>query len=236
MTVPAPARSRTKPGSRGAPSRASNSLPSFASLTGVDRGVVEALAYADVFDWPLRAAEIHRYLPVEATPGEVESALGSGAPSSHLIERTGDLAMLRGRDELAGVRQQAGIAFRGPVAASDLLGSVVGRLPFVRMVAVTGSLAVDAADDVADVDFMVVTEDGRVWLTRALAMGIVRAATIGGLRLCPNYLLADIGPRIDDRTLFTAHELAQMVPIVPSPTYDELLRQNAWYRDFLPER
>jgi hypothetical protein len=65
-------------------------------------------------------------------------------------------------------------------------------------------------------------------------MGVVRGAAVRRTRLCPNYLLAESGLRLDDRSIFTAHELAQMVPVTPSRTYAALLAQNAWYRDFLP--
>jgi len=56
--------------SRGAALRYEAADPA-ASDAEVARGVVEALAYADVFDWPLTAPEIHRYLPVAARPEDV---------------------------------------------------------------------------------------------------------------------------------------------------------------------
>ena len=234
MTIPVPARSPDQPGSRGAPSRAAGSLPSFACLGRIDRGVVEALAYADVFDWPLRAAEIHRYLPVEATLGEVESALESGAPSSHLMERTGDLAMLRDRHELAGVRQRRASHSAALWPRAISWARIVGRLPFVRMVAVTGSLAVGAARERDDIDLFVVTADGRLWLTRAMTMAVVRGARLRGLRLCPNYLIAASAIDLRDRSLYAARELVQMVPVTGGEAYAELMAGNAWYRDYLP--
>lgn len=212
----------------------SREAPRLPGLSAMESAVVEAVAYADVFDWPLTPAEIHRYLPVPGTALEVDQALILSPVVSEILSFRRGVVTLRDRENLAAVRERAEAVSRQLWPRAARFGRVLAALPFVRMVAVTGSLAVDAAGDVADVDFMVVTEDGRVWLTRAMAMGIVRAATIGGLRLCPNYLLAESALRIDDRTLFTAHELAQMVPVVPSATYDELLRQNAWYRDFLP--
>ena len=245
MTVVAgrrPRRARPVPGLPDAASRAPDAVPGRADpgradparLGSLERGVVEALAYADVFDWPLTAAEIHRYLPVAATLGEVVAAVEPGAPVSSLVERAGDLAMLRGRAELAGIRRQRTRHSRVLWPRAIAWARMVGRLPFVRMVAVTGSLAVGSARDKDDVDLFVITADGRLWLTRAMTMLIVRAARLRGLRLCPNYLLAVSALRLSDRTLFTARELVQMVPVTGGEVYAELLAGNAWYREFLP--
>jgi hypothetical protein len=205
-----------------------------ARLGSVGQGVIEALAYADVFDWPLTTAEIHRYLPVAATLEEVAAAMEPGAPASCLVERAGDLAMLRGRAELAGLRRQQTRHSAALWPRAVAWARIVGRLPFVRMVAVTGSLAVGAARDNDDVDLFVVTADGRLWLTRAMTMLVVRASRLRGLRLCPNYLLAASALRLSDRTLFTARELVQMVPVTGGAVYTELMARNAWYRGFLP--
>jgi hypothetical protein len=101
-------------------------------------------------------------------------------------------------------------------------------------VAVTGSLAVGGAEAGADVDLLVVTSPGRLWLTRAAVIGVVRAARARGLQLCPNYFLAESVLELAERDPFTAHELAQMAPIAGDASYGVLLARNAWYRGFLP--
>jgi glycosyltransferase involved in cell wall biosynthesis len=199
----------------------------------IERGIVAALAYADVFDWPLTADEIRRYLPVTATRTQVEAAL-LAAETDRLIERHGDLVMLDGRGSLAAVRNERSARSASLWPTALAWARRVGRLPFVRMVAVTGSLAVDSARDRDDVDLLVVTAEGRLWLTRAMAMALVRLARLGGLRLCPNYLLAESALGLQDRSLFTARELVQMVPVTGGDAYADLMARNDWYREFLP--
>jgi hypothetical protein len=112
-------------------------------------------------------------------------------------------------------------------------GHLIGSLPFVRMVAVTGALAMDnIADD--DIDYMVVTEPGRLWLCRALVVGLVRTAALRGTQLCPNYFVSERALELSERNLFTAHEVVQMVPLTGLDTYHRFRTVNRWTETFLP--
>jgi len=205
--------------------------------TAVARGVVEALAYADVFDWPLTAAEIHRYLPVAARLDDVVAVLGSGR-LARAVQSDGQLYVLAGREHLADERQRRTAVSHRLWPLARRYGRALASLPWVRLVAVTGSLAVDAATDDADIDLFIVAEDGRLWLARALTIGVakvaIRVKSSRGVRLCPNYLLTASALDLPERDLYTARELAQLVPLFGPDTYRALLEGNGWYRQFLP--
>ena len=202
-------------------------------LAPLELAVVEALTYADLFDWPLTPAEIHRYLPVPARPDEVGVALASPRLRGRASIVDG-LAVLAGREQLAAERRRRSAISARLWPSAVRSARVVASLPFVRLVAISGSLAVGAAESGADVDLFVVTEAGRVWLTRGMTVGVVRLAALRGVRLCPNYLLAESALELPERDLFTAHELLQMVPVAGGATYRALLDRNAWSRAFLP--
>ena len=102
------------------------------------------------------------------------------------------------------------------------------------MVAVTGSLAVNNVDAAADIDFLIVTEIGRLWLCRAMIIMLVKLAAKRGVWLCPNYFLSTRALHFDDRNLFSAHEIVQMVPISGRRVFRQLLEENQWVTDFLP--
>ena len=74
---------------------------SATNLVALGRAALETLAYSDVFDYPLRVEEVHRYLSIPATLGELNDAL----------ERRRDLAasndgfyFLKGRAALVPLR------------------------------------------------------------------------------------------------------------------------------------
>jgi len=197
--------------------------------------VVAALAYSDVFDWPLSPAEILALLPIPATPSEVAEGIAS-AVAAGLITPVDGVFVLFGRTELAEGRRRREEVSVGLWPRAIRYGRFIAALPCVSMVAVSGSLAVNAAESDADIDFFVVTDNGRLWTTRAMIVGVVRAAahSRGSATLCPNYLVTSSNLAFPERDLFTARELVQLVPLYGGAVLDELLAHNRWFREVLP--
>lgn len=193
--------------------------------------IFHTLAYADVFDYPLRAPEVYRYLT--STKASIEEVARALADES-LFSQSGEFFTLRGRDEIVETRRRREqVAVRlWPKAAR--YGRILAKLPFVRMVAITGSLAMNNTDEGKDVDFMIVTAPNHLWTCRALALLIARVARLEGLSLCPNYLVTTNALELHERSLYVAHELAQMVPLSGREIYDEICRLNTWMYDYLP--
>jgi hypothetical protein len=195
--------------------------------------ILKAVAYGDIFDQPLTAEEIHRYLVgTVASPAVVGTALESLVPD-RLSRRDGHFTLV-GREELLDTRRaREGAAARlWPDALA--YGRLIARLPFVRMVAVSGALAMDNTEPGADIDYLIVTEPGRLWLCRAMVIAIVRLAALRSIELCPNFLVSERALLLDDQSLFTAHELAQMVPLAGLPTYWRMRGANRWADELLP--
>jgi len=203
-------------------------------LSQLDLAVLESVAYSDVFDFPVTAAEIHRSLAVETSQAAVEAILELNSPLAEHVTFKAPYYVLAGRDALIATRERRGRASKRLMRRAGFYGRLIGNLPFVRMVAVTGSLAVDNADDGDDIDYLIVTSPGRVWLARALTMTVVRLATLRGLTLCPNYLLAESALSLPERDAYTARELLQMRPVHGREVHARMLRANTWGRDLMP--
>ena len=199
----------------------------------VDEAVLRTVTYADVFDCAPSARDVHRYLVGVAAPAAATGAALARLVPDRLSERSG-LYTLRGREGLVATRRarEAAAARLWPQAVR--YGRVLAQLPFVRMVAVTGSLTRDNSDARSDIDYLLVTDPGRVWVARALTGAVRRVVRRRGIRLCINYILSVDALALADRNLFTAHELAQMVPVAGDDVYERLRAQNTWAREFLP--
>jgi hypothetical protein len=198
--------------------------------------ICATVLYADTFDFPLDRAEVHRDLiSVAATPDNTNQAIVALLANGRLALDEG-LLVLPGREGLAGLRRTRCARARAMWPSARRMGRLFAHVPYVRMVAVTGSLAADNPDDRADLDYMLITQPGRLWSVRAMAVTLVRLAHRAGIRVCPNYLLSTRALVLDHQDLFTAHELLQLVPLSGPMTYQALQWRNAWTARWLPNR
>jgi hypothetical protein len=201
----------------------------------VEHAILRTLAYSDVFSFPMSAAEIHFYLiGLNADRYQVEQALLEDlVPSGRVYAEGGNFCLPWRQDSIERRRRrEQAAATQWP--AAQRFGLLIGCLPFVRMVAVTGALAVNNVDPGDDIDYLIVTQPGRLWLCRAMIIGVVKLARGMRVRLCPNYLLSENALRFPDASLYPAHEVVQMVPIAGVPVYRRIRQINSWTADYLP--
>jgi hypothetical protein len=199
----------------------------------LERAVYESIAYSDVFDFPVTLAEIQRSLRIEATLEQVQAAL-SGEALRRLLFCEAPYYGLTGRQHTIEVRGRRRRHSQGLMREARRYGGLIARLPCVRMVAVTGSLAVENADAGEDIDYLIITAPGRVWTARTQTMIVVRLASLQGITLCPNYLLSEDALALSVHDLYTARELVQMRPLAGLGVHRRLIEANAWLQDFLP--
>ncbi|MFH1086171.1 MAG: hypothetical protein V1772_10465 [Chloroflexota bacterium] len=187
------------------------------------------LLYADVFGFPLTVVEIQRFLVGRAASvTAVERALREEAWLAERVVMQDGFVALAGREVSLRLRTERLGYSQGLQRQARRYGHVLAALPFVRAVLLTGSLAVENSRDARDdIDYLLITGPGRLWLVRLFAVALVRVARVLGADICPNYLLARDRLGLSERSLFTAHELAQMVPLHGAEVYAELIAANA---------
>lgn len=115
-------------------------------------------------------------------------------------------------------------------------------VPFIRTVAVTGSVAYGSADRWDDIDLFIVTKRNRLWLTALMTLLLVRLNKL--LRLRPSHLSPFCLSYVHDESGFAkesqmnrtnplfARELLKAKPIAGADEYRKLLENNDWVRSF----
>lgn len=204
------------------------------AFTAGQQSVVCTLLYYHIFDYPLTAAEILRFsnhpwdelADVERAARDLveRSLIGTDrgfffvGEDSHVEERVADQA--RARAALPQV---------------DRWSRFIARFPYVRGVAISGTLSKGVMKEGDDLDYLVFTEPDRVWLCRLLLMGFKKVFLLNSHhRFCINYLLAGDQLEIPDRDVFTATEIAWLLPTVNPSIYGRFLDANEWVRDYFP--
>jgi hypothetical protein len=197
----------------------------------LERAILETLAYSDVFEYPLCLDELHRYLPICAEIEQMPQVLDS---LDELIGKQGDFYFLTGREKIIETRKQREAYSQKLMKHALQYGRVLGSLPFIRMVALTGSLAVMNSSGDADFDYMLVAAPNRVWTARAFALLLNRFTRLFGHTLCPNLIISENALAWQVHDLYSARELCQMIPITGMDVYRKLMKANEWVKDFLP--
>lgn len=203
-------------------------------LPQIQRSILKALIYADLFNYPLSPDEILRYLTVPASREMVNRTLEQGVRDG-LVDRANGYVTLPGRVDLVPLRERRATVARTKWAAARRYSRSIARIPFVRMVAVTGTLAVANVEPEDDIDLFIVTAPDRLWLARACVILVVRAAAVAGHEVCPNYFVSERELVLSDHSFFGAREMSQMVPLYGAGVYHQLRQLNDWVADYLPQ-
>jgi predicted nucleotidyltransferase len=127
-------------------------------------------------------------------------------------------------------------------SAASFANLLTRLVPFIRTIAVTGSVAYGSADKWDDVDLFVITERNRLWLSTFLMLLQIRLYKILGLRaahllpFCLSYLHDEQGFSNESRRSRTnplfARELLKAKPIAGTEKYRRILEENKWVREF----
>jgi len=126
------------------------------------------------------------------------------------------------------------------------LGQKLECLPGIRLVAVTGSVASQNAHLNDDIDLLFVTAPHLLWILRPIILSIITIYFRRRLpnenhssaadAFCPNMWLDTTSLLISkkNRSLYTAHELLQIVPVLDKKdTYKKLIYTNKWSSHYL---
>jgi hypothetical protein len=208
--------------------------PPTAPRPSEERAFVQSVLYAALFDYPLTLAQLR-----EALIGEVadEAALLRWFANSAYLQRTVEHAdgyfFPRGRRDLLRTRVRREATSRALLRQWSGPLRLICGMPFVRMVALSGSLAHLNADADADLDLFVVTSPHRVWTATVATLA---AARLLGWRkrLCLNYVISERALWVAPADLFSANQIVHLRPIKGQATYLRFLEANRFVERFYP--
>lgn len=114
-------------------------------------------------------------------------------------------------------------------------------VPYLRMVAVSGSLALNNTQEESDIDVLVIVRAGRIWLARFFVtvflqlIGKRRHKKFTKDRICLNHYITNKSLEIKFRSLYNAQTYAHMIPVleVENGIYNKFQRANKWIKHYL---
>ncbi len=214
-------------------------------MTPLALAILRTLKYSDHFGFPLTLKEIHtRLIGISISQISLIRQIRLMLKKETIFQ-TGDYYHLPGRSSLVSRRLNRAQLSAPQYVRAKSLAPQLARIPGVYAIYLTGSLAMSNSSHDSDIDLMIITKNGQLWTTRLLLtvytsfLGLRRTphSKSHSGKLCLNLYLSPTSyllPR-DRRSLYTAYELIQAVPLYdPYNTHSALLFANSWISSYLP--
>lgn len=205
-----------------------------ASMTAEELAIARSVLYASLFDYPLTLAQLRQTLIESAqTPSEILSLYARSELLRATIEYRQGFFFPRDRRDLLAERRRREARSRIFLDRHHRLLSVVCALPFVEMVALSGSIAHLNLEGAGDLDLFIVTKGRHVW---SVTVAVVLIAKLLRRRqtTCANFVLADSALALDQQDLFTASQILHLKPLVGHDTYRRFVAANPFVSRFYP--
>ena len=156
--------------------------------------------------------------------------------SENWIYKFDEFYMLQENASLVSRRRSGNIKARQLLKTAEKIAGFLSLFPFVRGVAISGSLSKNFADESSDIDFFIITAKNRLWLARTF-MHIFKKFTFLFKKedwFCMNYYIDEAFPEIREKNIFTATEVATLLPLRGIEVFKQFFEKNKWSREFLP--
>jgi len=203
--------------------------------------IYSTVVFFDAQDLPLTLLEIKSNLlkSENGSLSEIESTLQTELQDD--VEHQSGLYFLRGRRNLVENRQSRyQVSLLRFIRARRML-KPLRFFPYLRAVAISGSLAIGNSQDSSDIDLFIVTKNNRIWLSRFLVsvyFQILAARRHGDKirnRFCLNHYVTEDSVITEDRNLYTAAEYASLLPVLGLPAVEKFWQKNPWIRGYLQD-
>lgn len=196
--------------------------------------VLRSVTYAALFDYPLTLAQLHASLIDVRADAEVVAGWWRDSDLLQAaIQRSDGFYFPAGRSDLIRTRARRETLSRRLLERDRHILSFVAAMPFVRMVAMSGSLAHLNADESADLDLFVITAPHRVW---SVTVWLLLIAKLLGWRrrLCLNYVISEHALGVEPKDLFSANQIIHLRPITGGGVFTRFIDANPFVRSCYP--
>ncbi len=225
--------------------------------------VTKALAYFSRFQYPPTFEEIRMFYPKKVSRKRLQGEIDELVKRKKIVE-----IHFYHQDELKTKRYSLGeyskkiqnSKFRiqnfikkyknslEKIGKIQVYLKLINLFPQIRLVGLSGSVAMMNAEKSDDIDLFIITARNRLWTGRFIAVALASILRIRRLRIaheelstkdkvCLNLFFDEKRMEVPDfkKTAYVAHEILQMKPlIIRGDIYNRFLKANSWIFKWFP--
>ncbi len=204
-------------------------------VDSVSKSILKTLLYFDIFNYPLKSLEVYHFLQSNhVTPELIQEKLQS-LSNQGLAFQFDRFYSLQNNTDLVERRLKGNDEAKKYLDLASRQARLIQRFPFVKSVMASGSLSKGYMDDSCDLDFFIITQARRLWIARTLLV-LYKRIFLGNSHkfFCVNYFVDECNLEIEEKNIYTATELATLIPLSGNAYYEKLLKANGWMFNYLP--
>lgn len=206
-------------------------------MFSIKNNILAALAYFDMFNYPLTSTEIYLFLKSRCDIDNSHDALND-LVINRVVYQFDNFYSLKNEQWLIDRRRQGNKKAAEMIAIAGRISNLLIRFPYVRGIAISGSLSKNFADENSDIDLFVITEKNRLWIARTLMHAFKKLTYLVGKQeyFCMNYYIDEQQLEIVEQTVYTAIEVVTLIPLQGDALFERFYHANRWTRSYLPNK
>jgi len=204
-------------------------------LTDIAQNILKTLGYFDLFQYPLTREEIYLFNSAKVSNNEIENELKTLLSNKNVFE-IGEFYSLQNNNLLAERRRNGNLLATEHLKTAHRVARFLSKFPYVKAIAVSGSLSKNFATDKTDIDFFIITAANRLWIARTCMHLYKKLTFLRGRQnwFCMNYYVDEEAMEIAEKNIFTAIEIATLLPMYGKECMEEFMQKNKWKTSFFP--
>jgi predicted nucleotidyltransferase len=206
-------------------------------LTVTAQNILKTLGYFDLFQYPLTKEEICAFHAEVVSKASLQTALEI-LVRDKWVYRLDEFYSLQNDHVLAERRRKGNQLAAVQFKTARRVAKFLAAFPYVKGIAVSGSLSKNFATEKTDIDFFIVTTANRLWIARTCMHLYKKITFLSGRQhwFCMNYYVDEQEPVITEQNIFTAMEIVTLVPMHGKTSLDNFIAGNTWVRKYFPEQ
>lgn len=206
------------------------------SISIEEKSILNALIYYDVFDHPLSFEELsksgimHKVHSANEFRASLEKLRSEG-----LIGEKNQYYFLGEKEWTVDSRLSEQKRVKHFMMMARISSRIISTFPFVRAVLISGALSKERVEKKGDIDFFIITEPGRLWLSRTLLVLFKKIFLLNSFKyFCLNYFIDTRSFDVPNKSLYTATDIVTLLPVYNMSLYSDFLAVNDWAYEYYP--
>lgn len=183
-----------------------------------------------MFDHPLRIDELKNF----CGDNDLDAILSELVSNGKCFEHDQYFAVKKNIVELVEIRMTKELKAKKYFKKLPFYARLIKSFPFVKGIAISGSLSKNVMHSDGDIDYFIVTTKGRLWVARTFLVAFKKIFLLNSKKyFCVNYFVDEENLVIPDKNIYTAIEVTHLVPAYNVDLISSMKLKNDWTADFV---